>query len=220
MAAQARAAMHSTSTSWRPQLAGFLRQQSDSARAGTTGGSCLEDEFRQEVEDAFREALQAAASRAEANEAFVQDLTLAIDRIIEKHRLADSEEAQTAVEGIGRFLEFANTAHSRPNESSIKQLVCAEEPMYLKFTLCASSFHPLDLMHGTAATGSSNMHATPWIRSVLYLQVVASQVCSPAIQTAAELLVRRGAVPVKAGAEVKSRLDVLKQALDEVLSTV
>ena len=123
LAAQARAAADASAPSWQPQVCGLLQQSSEQAcshstPANTQGGTC-----EIAVGDAVRDSLRFSAARAEANERYIQDLTMAVEEVLEKHTRADAEAAESAVEGIERFLEFADTAHSRPNESSIKQLV-------------------------------------------------------------------------------------------------
>ena len=123
LAAQARAATDASTPSWQPQLCGLLQQSSEQACAHSTPADSQAGTCEVAVGDAVRDSLRFSAARAEANERFIQDLAVAVEEVLEKHTRADSEAADSAVEGIGRFLEFADTAHSRPNESSIKQLV-------------------------------------------------------------------------------------------------
>lgn len=128
LATQARAATDANSTSWQPQLCGLLQQTSEKTCAHSSPKSSHGEVCRATAAHVASESLRASAARAEANERFTQNLILAVEEVLEKHTISDEQAADAAVEGIGRFLDFASTAASRPNESSIKQLVCHCSP--------------------------------------------------------------------------------------------
>lgn len=144
LAALARAAADATSSTWQPQLGGLPLYSSGNPCTHSLSGSCQGEASEATVALAVRDSLCASAARAEANERFIQDLALAVEDVIEKHTREDEQAADAAVEGISRFLEFADVAHSRPNESSIKQLVRTSDSKNI-IAACMSVLGPCNL---------------------------------------------------------------------------
>jgi hypothetical protein len=138
LASWARAAACSDGANWQPQLGGLLQQAYDTACTKSKSESVQGKTFGAAATaiDAVSESLHAAAARSESNERYIQGVVNSVEEVIDKHTIADAEAANAAVEGIARFLEFAHTAHRRPNESSIKQLVCTSNAKDVHSSIC------------------------------------------------------------------------------------
>lgn len=82
-------------------------------------------ELPKEVEGPLRSALNAAAERAAATEAHVQQLVSTVEQSLAKDGMECSREAAECVAALTRLLHATSDATEMPSEASVKQLVSA-----------------------------------------------------------------------------------------------